>query len=215
MEFKENTVQAVMDNVVSQSLENGSFENNNADCDEQQAQMDDMALEDGEDYEEYEDEEENVTDYAANTKGRYLTFALNGQIYGMSIATVRRIIGVPEIVQVPNCPAFARGVITLMGMHVPVVDLRLRYGMPYQEYNDRTSIVIHSIEGSSVGLVVDRVEEVATIEDEQILPPPNANGHGSNAGLVGIVKDTSPNILLLDLTKIFAPEELEWFKRRG
>lgn len=177
--------------------------------------MDELGFTDEEDFEEYDDDD-SEQDYAANTKGRYLTFALNGQEYGMAIATVRRIIGVPEIIEVPSCPPFARGIINLMGTHVPVVDLRMRYGMPCREYDDRTCIIIHNIGDAGVGLVVDWVNAVVTIEDEQILPPPSVHdGKASGAGLVGIVRDTTPNILLLELAGIFSPDELEWFYNKA
>ena len=113
-------------------------------------------------------------------KGKFLTFTLGSDAYGLEIKYVTEIIGVQEITEVPELPEYIRGIINLRGKIIPVIDVRLRFKKTFREYNDRTCIVVVDIKDISVGLIVDAVSEVISIQDQDIVPPPNLNkGIGS------------------------------------
>ena len=114
---------------------------------------------------------------AAELAGKYLTFHLAGEEYGLEILKIREIIGMLEITPVPQTPEYMLGVINLRGKVIPVLDTRLRFDLEYREPDDRTSIVV--VETSSengpptlMGVVVDAVNEVANVAPEDIDPPP-------------------------------------------
>jgi purine-binding chemotaxis protein CheW len=105
-------------------------------------------------------------------KGKFLTFHLAKEDYGIEIRHVTEIIGIQKITEVPDMPDYVRGVINLRGKVIPVMDVRTRFRMPPRDYDERTCIVVVNIDEQSVGLVVDQVNEVADIPDDQIEPPP-------------------------------------------
>jgi purine-binding chemotaxis protein CheW len=103
----------------------------------------------------------DVVAHAAGRDGKYLTFSLAGEEYGIGILKIREIIGMMPITSVPETPAFVKGVINLRGKVIPVVDLRRRFGMPTMDYTERTCIIVVEIAGPagtvSMGVVVDSV----------------------------------------------------------
>ena len=101
------------------------------------------------------DEEEDTQ------QGKYLTFNLAKEDYGIEIKYVTEIIGIQRITEVPDMPDFLKGVINLRGKIIPVMDVRIRFSLPAREYDDRTCIVVVDIEGRAMGLVVDRMNEVS------------------------------------------------------
>ena len=113
--------------------------------------LNDDLLED--DYEEDEDTQED----------KFLTFVLNREEYGIEIRHVTEIIGIQSITEVPDMPHYIKGVINLRGKVIPVMDVRLRFGVAEREYDDRTCIIVINIEEQSVGMIVDRVSEVLDI----------------------------------------------------
>ena len=117
---------------------------------------------------------------AAKREGKYLTFALAGEEYGIGILKVKEIIGLMPITTVPQTPGYVKGVINLRGKVIPVADLRLKFGMEAMAYNDRTCIIVVEIEGaagpSSMGIVVDSVSEVLNIKADDIEDTPNFGG---------------------------------------
>ena len=104
----------------------------------------------------------------ADTEGKYLTFSLAGEEYGIGILKIREIIGMQPVTSVPRLPEYVKGVINLRGTVIPVVDLRMRFGMPEREHDARTCIIIVKIRQSSIGFVVDTVAEVQDIPDADI-----------------------------------------------
>ena len=112
---------------------------------------------------------------AANDQ-KLLTFSLGKEEYGVSILKVKELIGMMDITPVPKTPEFIKGVINLRGKIIPVMDLRIKFSMDAQDYDERTCIIVVEIviKGSQklLGVVVDSVSEVVTISDEQIEPPP-------------------------------------------
>ena len=115
---------------------------------------------------------DQATKVMPDREGKYLTFALADEEYGISILKVKEIIGMMSITSVPQTPEFVKGVINLRGKVIPVVDLRLKFGMEATEYTERTCIIVVEIEGTSgailMGIVVDAVSEVLNIKGENI-----------------------------------------------
>ncbi len=140
-------------------------------------------------------------------KGKFLTFHLGREDYGIEIRHVTEIIGIQKITEVPDLPDFVRGVINLRGKVIPVMDVRTRFRMPPRDYDERTCIVVVNIEEQSVGLVVDQVNEVADIPEEQIEPPPRTrNGQGSY--IQGMGKIGAEVKILINVQKLLSSEEL-------
>ena len=105
-------------------------------------------------------------------KNRFLTFMVDSESYGLEISVVTEIIGIQEITKIPETPDYIKGVINLRGRVIPVMDVRLRFRKPPLEYDDRTCIVVVDMKNLSVGLIVDSVSEVLTIQEGDIVPPP-------------------------------------------
>ena len=133
--------------------------------------------------------------------GKYLTFDLANEEYGLPILTVREIIGVLKITPVPNTPEFVEGVVNLRGKIIPVLDLRSRFGMEKTERTKETCIIVVQSADCDRGILVDRVSEVIDILDEQVETPPQF-GDGIEAELIrGIGKSADQVTLLLDTEK--------------
>ena len=153
--------------------------------------------------EEFLDEEEDTQ------KGKYLTFVIGNESYGIGIEYVTEIIGILPITEIPELPEYIRGIINLRGEIIPVMDIRLRFKKELREYNERTCIVVIDILDNSVGLIVDSVAEVITIPDVDIVPPPSLNGGLSNRYIKGIGKVDSEVKLLLECEKLLSKDDLE------
>ncbi|NTV77631.1 MAG: purine-binding chemotaxis protein CheW [Clostridiales bacterium] len=152
---------------------------------------------------------EDIAEMEEDTqKGRYLTFALGKETYGIEIMFVTEIIGIQAITELPELPEYIRGIINLRGKIIPVMDVRLRFKKEFREYNDRTCIVVVEIKELSIGLIVDSVAEVLSISEQDIAPPPQLmnqnNKYIKNIGKVG--NDVK---LLLDCEKLLTDSELE------
>ncbi len=140
-------------------------------------------------------------------KGKYLTFYVENEVYGIEIHYVTEIIGVQPFTEVPEFPPHFRGIINLRGRIVPVMDIRLRFKKDFREYDNRTCIVIIDTDSMSVGLIVDSVSEVITIEDEDIVPPPDLNS-ASPRYLKAIGKVDDSVKLLIDCERLLSDEDL-------
>jgi len=154
-------------------------------------------------------EEESGFEFEEDTlKGRFLTFRLAEEDYGLEIRYVTEIIGIQKITDVPDMPCFVKGVINLRGKVIPVMDVRARFSLPERAYDERTCIVVVNVEDKSVGLVVDKVNEVASIPDDQIEPPPRA-GRDTCSYIQGIGKMGEEVKILLNVKHLLYQEELE------
>ena len=103
--------------------------------------------------------------------GKYLTFSLANEEYGLEILKIREIIGIMDITAVPQMPVYIKGVVNLRGKVIPVIDLRLKFGLEPAEYTEETCIIVVDI-GTLTGVIVDTVQEVLDIDGSQIDPPP-------------------------------------------
>ncbi|MBB6443983.1 chemotaxis protein CheW [Bacillus benzoevorans] len=141
-------------------------------------------------------------------KGRFLTFELGEESYGIEIKYVTEIIGLQPVTEIPELPDYIKGIINLRGTIIPVMDVRLRFKKPFRGYNDRTCIIVVNIGEISIGLIVDSVSEVLSILDEEIVPPPEVNKTG-NKYIKGIGKVGSGVKLLLDCIKLLDENDVE------
>ena len=141
--------------------------------------------------------------------GKFLTFFTESQLFGVPISDVVQIVGMQKITEIPEFPYYAKGIINLRGEIIPVMDMRLRLGKMEATYDERTCIIVTSINQHYVGLIVDQVDEVTQISDEQISPPPTIASTNSSY-LVGIGKLTDKVVLLMNTGKLLGNEELDW-----
>ena len=154
--------------------------------------------------------EQLVIDQEEDTQnGKYLTFTLGSEDYGLDIKYVTEIIGIQEITEVPELPEYIRGIINIRGKIIPVMDVRLRFRKSFREYNDRTCIVVVETEDISVGLIVHAVSEVISIQDEDIVKPPDLNKKLGNKYIKGIGKVKNEVKLLLDCNKLLGSDEIQ------
>jgi len=141
-------------------------------------------------------------------KGKFLTFHLAKEDYGIAIRQITEIIGIQKITEVPDMPDFVKGVINLRGKVIPVIDVRTRFGLPPRDYDERTCIIVVNIEGSAMGLVVDKVNEVADIPDAQIEPSPSTARCNASRYIRGLGKIGEEVKILLDVTRLLRDDEL-------
>lgn len=146
---------------------------------------------------------------------RQLTFVLNGGAYGFPIHSVHEVIGLIPITHIPKAPVYIKGIINLRGKVMPVLDLRLKFGMNESDYGEHTSIIVISVnihgEMRTIGIVVDSIAEVVDIDPIEIEPPPEY-GAKEDAGLLkGIGKYKGKIIMLLDIEAVVSGAELAHF----
>jgi purine-binding chemotaxis protein CheW len=136
-------------------------------------------------------------------RGKYLTFYVGDNGFGLEISYVTEIIGIQNITHVPYSHHYIKGIINLRGTVVPVMDMRLRFSLAETAYTDRTCIVVINTDEICIGLIVDEVSEVVDIVDEHIQPPPLITAGGINHYIRAIATVGEQVKQLLDLEKIF------------
>jgi purine-binding chemotaxis protein CheW len=143
---------------------------------------------------------------------QFLTLKLGEEVYAIDVAKVREILDVPPITQVPRSPDFMRGVINLRGSVVPVVDMRLKFGLPPIERKANTCIVVVEImldnEVTIIGALADSVQEVIDLDSSQIVPPPKIGSRLKVEFLKGMGKIGEKFLMILDIDKVFSAEEI-------
>jgi purine-binding chemotaxis protein CheW len=139
--------------------------------------------------------------------GKYLTFFLAGEEYGVEILRVQEIIGMMPITRVPNTPAHIKGVINLRGKVIPIMDLREKFGMPPAEETEQVMIVVQ-VAGRQVGVVVDKVSEVATIAAADIDSTPDFGAGVHTEFLLGLGKSQGKLKLLLDIERVLSTQDV-------
>jgi len=148
----------------------------------------------------------------AGKEGKYLTFSLAEEEYGIGILKVKEIVGLMPVTAVPRAPEFVKGVINLRGKVIPIIDLRLRFNMDEAEPTDRTCIIVVEVEGPSsqvqIGLMVDSVSEVLNVKAEDI-EETHSFGFSFKANwLLGMAKIEGAIKILLDIDWILGAEEI-------
>lgn len=144
--------------------------------------------------------------------GKYLTFRLASEEFGIRVLKVREIMGVQEVTAVPQMPPHIKGVINLRGKVVPVVDLRLKFGLPAAEYTQRTCIIVTQVEGESgavlIGAIVDGVSEVVNLTPAEIEDTPDFGDGVASRYLLGMAKVKGKVKILLDIDRVLSTQEL-------
>jgi purine-binding chemotaxis protein CheW len=140
--------------------------------------------------------------------GKFLSFYLAKEEYGLEILKVHEIIGMLPVTRVPRTPSFVRGVINLRGKVIPLVDLRDKFGMGH-EGAEESCVIVVQVRGVQIGIVVDRVSEVLTIGDADIEPPPSFGAGVETDFLLGVAKTEGRVRLLLDIDRVLATHELD------
>lgn len=157
-------------------------------------------------------EAENVVSKRSESKeGKYLTFGLGGEEYGLEILKVKEIIGIMNITAIPQTPDYVKGVINLRGKVIPVIDLRTKFAMEYLEYNERTCIIVVDIVNKSgnkviMGIVVDSVSEVLNIKAEEIEDTPTFGFRLNTDYILGMAKVKGAVKILLDIDKVLTSD---------
>lgn len=144
--------------------------------------------------------------------GKYLTFSLDQEEYGLGILKVKEIIGMMPITSVPRTPEFVKGVINLRGKVIPVIDLRLKFEMESIPYSERTCIIVVEIDLESetvlIGIVVDAVSEVLTIREEEIEETPRFGTKVNTEYILGMAKIEGRVKILLNIDQVLSAEEI-------
>lgn len=166
-------------------------------------------------------DERQVIDQAikamADKGGKYLSFSLAEEEYGIGILKIKEIIGMMDITVVPKTPEFVKGVVNLRGKVIPVIDLRLRFGMPTVDYTERTCIIVVEIDSPTgtvlIGIVVDSVSEVLNVRAENIEAPPTFGNDLDTEYILGMAKIDNDVKILLDIDKVLKADEIAGLKR--
>lgn len=143
-----------------------------------------------------------------STANRYLTFFVDDEQYGLDISRIKEIIAPMEITHIPKTPEFVKGVINLRGSIIPVVDVRLKFDMAEKEIDVNTAIIIYEVDKVSIGFIVDQVEDVLSIDDEHISDAPHFGSNIDTSFIENVAEVDDHVIMLLNLERIFEPEEL-------
>ena len=150
-------------------------------------------------------------------EGKYLTFTLADEEYGIGILKIKEIIGMMPVTTVPQTPDFVKGVINLRDKVIPVIDLRLRFGMESIDYTDRTCIIVVEIQGTiqtvQIGIVVDSVSEVLNIKGEEVEDTPTFGARLNTDYILGMAKMEGGVKILLDIDRVLKAEEVEMLEK--
>jgi purine-binding chemotaxis protein CheW len=148
----------------------------------------------------------------ADREGKYLTFSMAKEEYGIGILKVKEIIGMMPVTTVPQTPGHVKGVINLRGKVIPVIDLRLKFGMKEKDYTERTCIIVIEIAGQAgslqVGIVVDSVSEVVNIKAADVEEAPAFGGKGTADNILGMAKINGGVKILLDIDRVMGDGEM-------
>jgi purine-binding chemotaxis protein CheW len=149
--------------------------------------------------------------------GKYLTFQLGPEEFGIRVVKVREIMGIQEITAVPQTPLHVKGVINLRGKVVPVIDLRVKFGLPSAEYSQRTCIIVTQVAGEAgqilVGVIVDGVSEVLNLGTSDIEDTPDFGEEVATQYLLGMAKVKGKVKILLDIDRVLSTQDLQNLSR--
>jgi purine-binding chemotaxis protein CheW len=154
---------------------------------------------------------------AEGREGKYLTFTLQDEEYGIGILEVKEIIGMMAITPIPQTPDFLKGVINLRGKVIPVVDLRLKFGLEEADYDERTCIIVVEVRVdtglTNLGIVVDAVNEVAQLKGDEIEDAPSFGQSAETNYILGMAKSGDKVKTLLDIARVLSQEDLQIISR--
>lgn len=144
-------------------------------------------------------------------KGMFMTFQTGKEFFGISISYVNEIIVMQDITAIPEVDDYIMGLINLRGKIIPVIDVRTRFKMEPTEYTDRTCIIVIDVKSMTIGLIVEKIAEVDTIKDDDIMPPPSfgKKGQEHNKYVYGLARTGETMKLLIDPEKLIKDEDIE------
>jgi purine-binding chemotaxis protein CheW len=144
--------------------------------------------------------------------GKYLSFLIGKQEFGVGVMKVREIMRMQDITAVPGTPAYLKGVMNLRGKIIPVIELRLRFGMPAIEYTQRTCVIVVQVNGASVpllmGMVVDEVSEVLILAPADIEDTPDFGSSVATTYILGMAKAKGKVKILLDINEVLSSQKI-------
>ena len=156
---------------------------------------------------------EQETTATADREGKYLTFSMANEEYGIGILKVKEIIGMMAVTMVPQTPSYVKGVINLRGKIIPVVSLRLKFGLEETDYTDRTCIIVVEVKTGAgsilMGVMVDEVSEVLNIRSAEIEDTPTFGTSLKTDFILGMAKTGNRVKILLDIDKVISGQEME------
>lgn len=141
-------------------------------------------------------------------KDKFITFRIGSEDFGIELSYITEIVGIQKITEVPDMPAFLKGVINLRGRVIPVIDVRIRFGLEPRAYDDRTCVVVVNINETALGLIVDTVNEVLKIPADQVSPPPSVHAAASGRYIKGMGKVADAVKILLNVEKLLLDQEI-------
>ncbi len=150
---------------------------------------------------------------AQSHEGKYLTFVLSDEEYGIEILKVREIIGIMNITPVPQTPVYIKGVINLRGKVIPVIDLRLKFGFPEAEYTKETCVIVVDVGNTLTGVIVDTVSEVLDVSTGELEASPHLGTSIDTEIFLGMAKIKDKVKILLDIDKVLHIEEINMVER--
>ena len=156
---------------------------------------------------------DDILEKAKAAGGKFLTFFLAGEEYGIEILSVHEIIGMMPITSVPGTPDYICGIINLRGKIIPIVDLRRKFGMKPKAQTSETCIIVVNVQGVEIGAVVDRVSEVLNIAAGDIEPPPSFGKDVNTDYILGIGKSQSKVKILLNIDRVMATDQIVQLQR--
>jgi purine-binding chemotaxis protein CheW len=140
-------------------------------------------------------------------QSEYLTFTLGSETYGIDILKVQEIRGYDNVTRIANTPDFIKGVINLRGVIVPIIDLRMKFGVGEATYHEFTVVIILNVRGKVVGMVVDGVSDVTALPAESIKPAPDFGGSVDTRYITGLGTVNDAMLILLDIEKLISSDE--------
>lgn len=160
-----------------------------------------------------EDAQDKDAQNEDSSKGMFMTFQTGKEFFGINISYVNEIIGMQEITAIPEVDDYIRGLINLRGKIIPVIDVRVRFKMEPKEYTDRTCIIVINVKSMLIGLIVEKIAEVDSIKEDDIMPPPSfvKQGQEHNKYVYGLARTGESMKLLIDPEKLIKDEDLETF----
>ncbi|MCP4254773.1 MAG: purine-binding chemotaxis protein CheW [Candidatus Scalindua sp.] len=145
----------------------------------------------------------------SSVEGKYLTFVLGDEIYGIEILKAREIIGLMDITTVPQTPDHMKGVINLRGKVIPVIDLRMKFEMQEEEHTQETCVIVVEVNSTSIGIIVDSVSEVSDISGGEIENAPKFGQGIDTSFIMGLGKIKDKIVILLDIDAVLSSDELK------
>ena len=153
--------------------------------------------------------ENNTNNGGAAAEAReYLTFRLGQEEYGLNILNVQEIRGYDSVTKIANSPAFLKGVINMRGVIVPIIDMRIRFNLGEATYNEFTVVIILNIGARVIGMVVDGVSDVTSLQNDQVRPSPDFGAVLDTAYINGLATVDERMIIVIDIEKLMTSEDM-------